>query len=165
MPPPKTTGERLSVCHASAISAKPPADAVPLQYPTRMTGSISLLTPLRFVVAEPSRRAANPSHNLTGATRRSGSLQGTAGFERKGDVVCGVVGPPHRPFLLTVSIHDHLVGESSSRFLFSLGRFIIFAFANAPAPVRQRKAHWVISQLRSNPAQAGIPSSVNVPFG
>jgi hypothetical protein len=33
-----------------------------------MTGSISLLSPLRFVVAEPSRRAANPSRNLTGAT-------------------------------------------------------------------------------------------------
>ena len=34
-----------------------------------MTGSISLLSPLRFVVAESSRRATNPSHNLTGATR------------------------------------------------------------------------------------------------
>ena len=33
-----------------------------------MTGSISLLSPLCFVVAEPSRRTTNPSHNLTGAT-------------------------------------------------------------------------------------------------
>jgi hypothetical protein len=60
--------ERVSVFHAGAIFAKPPADGVPLQYPTRMTGSISLLSPLRFVVAEPSRRAAKRSHNLTGAT-------------------------------------------------------------------------------------------------
>ena len=63
------TGERVSVCHASAIFAKPPAVGAPLQYPTRLTGSISLLSPLRFVVAESSRRAANPSHNLTGATQ------------------------------------------------------------------------------------------------
>jgi Transposase IS66 family len=61
--------DRVSVFRASAIFAKPPADGVPLQYPTRMTGSISWLSPLRFVVAEPSRRATNPSHNLTGATQ------------------------------------------------------------------------------------------------
>ena len=33
-----------------------------------MTGPIALLSPRRLVVAEPSRRATNPSHNLTGAT-------------------------------------------------------------------------------------------------
>jgi hypothetical protein len=37
-----------------------------------MTGSISLLSPLRFVVAKPSRWAAKPSHNLAGATRFNG---------------------------------------------------------------------------------------------
>jgi hypothetical protein len=37
-----------------------------------LTGSISLLTPLRFVEAEPSRRGAKRSHNLTGATQFNG---------------------------------------------------------------------------------------------
>jgi hypothetical protein len=67
--PPKPKAERVSAFHASAIFAKPLADGVPLQYPTRMTGSISLLSPLRFVAGEPSRRAANRSRNLTGATQ------------------------------------------------------------------------------------------------
>jgi hypothetical protein len=60
--------KRVSAFHADAIFAKPLADGVPLQYPTRLSGSISLLSPLRFFVAEPSRRPANPSHILTGVT-------------------------------------------------------------------------------------------------
>jgi hypothetical protein len=34
-----------------------------------MTGSISLLSPLRLVVGEPSSGTGKPSHNLTRATR------------------------------------------------------------------------------------------------
>jgi hypothetical protein len=53
-----------------------------------MTGSISLLSPLRFVVAEPSRRATKPSRNLTGATRS------TKGASMRIDDICSPLAIP-----------------------------------------------------------------------